>query len=1048
VQGYAIWKPRPLFVSSTFQDMQSERHYLGSVVFLALEEKLRKLCHFLEPIDLRMGIGVAEIPEKDLLVLRVCVDEIRRSRPFFIGILGDRYGWVPPAEIAQAVAAEAGYRQSVAGMSVTALEIELGALADPAQRKFSRFYFREPLPYRKMPREIAARYSDGYCDDPDADKRRRNLAELKCRIGKLMGDRVRSYTAAWDESAGCVTDLQKWGAQVEKDLWEDLESATLSGAPPQPTTWQEREDRILEEFVAGHCREFKGCEEPLQELLRFASARNPEDPWLAFVTGEGGSGKSSLFGETVRSLKSDTNVLVLAHAAGISAHSSRLETMLGRWSATLSQAVAAPQDAAIPAGYGVDQRFAALLARVARGRRVVCLIDGLNRFEQSDAVRYLHWLPRNWPANARLIVTTTPGSNVDALAGPLGAKVLNLGGLSASDARQVIEASCQRHHAVLSEEVKAALASGDGYAGAPSGRSPLWLHLALARLLILDTSDLAEAQRRYTGDAERRLQSFRYDLLRSFPGTADGLYERLLAWMAGTYGEGWLGGIGKLLAVSRHGLRDADLRATLPALTGCAWSELEFANLRRGFRGELVQRGPFGQWDFLHSQARLSIERRWLGDRAGLRDLHRLVVRHLKGLPEKDVLRQSELMYHLIRADLPDGAAEYCAGIDPGSEVEVRAATQALATEIGQWEGTWPNPGLQWVASLPGRAAEPMAAQAICALFLDRLVDSLAECSPDTRLALVAAVCGALKKVCEERTLATIAQRELAVGLNRWGELLDERGSGEEALGKYQDALRFREALWQAAPHSREAARDVSVSLDRLMGQAMKAGRLELAEELCRRDLAISLTLYERFPGDETLRDRFVSCLRAGDLLARMERHDRALAAYGQALEAASHLAHRDVESDARARDLAAVQERLGDLRNRTGDHAGAEELFAAALAIRENLHRKNPESHEDARNLMALCGLAAELHLGRYLQFLYRAYEISGSLYRKRPGRPEPARDHLISSFRLAAMYRALGQEQQAGELNSECRDLIRDLPREVVESDPDLVEIMKHIR
>jgi hypothetical protein len=44
--------------------------------------------------------------------------------------------------------------------------------------------------------------------------------------------------------------------------------------------------------------------------------------------------------------------------------------------------------------------------------------------------------------------------------------------------------------------------------------------------------------------------------------------------------------------------------------------------------------------------------------------------------------------------------------------------------------------------------------------------------------------------------------------------------------------------------------------------------------------------------------------------------------------------------------------------------------------------------------------------------------------------------------------MYRALGQEQQAGELNSECRDLIRDLPREVVESDPDLVEIMKHIR
>ena len=118
--GYAIWKPRPIFVSSTFQDMQAERDYLHSVVFLAIEEQLRKRFHFLEPIDLRMGIGVTEIPEKDLIVLRVCLDEIRRSRPFFIGILGDRYGWVPPVSAAQAVASEAGYREGVAGISVTA----------------------------------------------------------------------------------------------------------------------------------------------------------------------------------------------------------------------------------------------------------------------------------------------------------------------------------------------------------------------------------------------------------------------------------------------------------------------------------------------------------------------------------------------------------------------------------------------------------------------------------------------------------------------------------------------------------------------------------------------------------------------------------------------------------------------------------------------------------------------------------------------------------------------------------------------------------------
>jgi len=1071
VPGYAIWKPRPIFVSSTFQDMQAERDYLHSVVFLAIEEQLRKRFHFLEPIDLRMGIGVTEIPEKDLIVLRVCLDEIRRSRPFFIGILGDRYGWVPPVSAAQAVASEAGYREGVAGISVTALEMELGALADPAQRDFCRFYFREPLPYKKMPRELAARYSDEYCDDPGAVERRRALTELKQRIVKRMGNRVRSYHAEWDESAGRVTGLEAWGKQVEQDLWADLERATRADARAQPATWQESEDLILEEFIAGSSREFVGRDEALQELLRFASDANPHAPFLEFVIGWGGSGKSSLFGEMVRRLQSEPGVLVLAHAAGISAQSSRLETMLGRWNATLAQAAGVDfadqsrnplpngrgsvSDAKLteprvteprvteprlteprPLGsgrQGAERRFASLLASEARGRRVVCLIDGLDRFEQTDAARYLQWLPRDWPANARLIVTTG-GSNVDALAGALGAKMLSLGSLSAPDARRLIEDSCQRHHTVFSEEVKTALA--------PADRSPLWLHLALSRLLILDTSDLADAERRYTGDAEGRLQSFRRDLAAQFPATADGLYERLLERMAGTYRQDWLKGICRLLAVSRHGFRDADLRSTVPRLTGSDWSELEFANLRRGFRGELVQRGPFGQWDFAHSQARRSIERRWLGDEAGLRDLHRLVARHLQQLPEGDALRQSELMYHLIQADLPDSAAEYAAKIDPRNEVEVRAATQALASEIGTR-----NAGLEWVASLLDRPADLFAVQAICALFLDRLIDALADSGPDAGLAVVEAVCGALKRVGEDRTLETVARRELAVGLDRWGELLGERGRDEEALGKYEDALRYREALWLAAPESREVARDVSVSLDRLMGHAMKAGRLELAEELCRKDLAIALTLYERFPGDVTQRDRFVSCLRAGDLLARMERNDAAIAAYQQALEAAADLAHRDGESDARARDLAAVEQRLGELRNRTGDHAGAAELYAQALAIRENLYRRNPESQEDARDLMALYGLAAEFHLGRYAQFQCHAYEISRALYRKHPGRLETARDHVVSSYRLAVMYRALGHDAEARELNLECLNLLRDLPPAFVQSDPDLVELARYI-
>jgi len=94
-----IWKAQPIFISSTFSDMMSERDLLRDEVFRYLEEKLIERKVKLEPIDLRWGIETTtkELKEqKELMVLKVCLDEIDRSTPFFIGIIGDRYGWIPP----------------------------------------------------------------------------------------------------------------------------------------------------------------------------------------------------------------------------------------------------------------------------------------------------------------------------------------------------------------------------------------------------------------------------------------------------------------------------------------------------------------------------------------------------------------------------------------------------------------------------------------------------------------------------------------------------------------------------------------------------------------------------------------------------------------------------------------------------------------------------------------------------------------------------------------------------------------------------------------
>ena len=82
-----------VFVSSTFRDMQAERDELIKHTF----PQLRKLCDernvVWSEVDLRWGITQKQSERGE--VLPICLPEIQRCRPYFIGVLGERYGWIP-----------------------------------------------------------------------------------------------------------------------------------------------------------------------------------------------------------------------------------------------------------------------------------------------------------------------------------------------------------------------------------------------------------------------------------------------------------------------------------------------------------------------------------------------------------------------------------------------------------------------------------------------------------------------------------------------------------------------------------------------------------------------------------------------------------------------------------------------------------------------------------------------------------------------------------------------------------------------------------------
>ena len=142
-----------VFISSTFRDMHAERDELMLFVFPELRKKCReRQVEFVE-VDLRWGITEEE--SKQGRVLPICLEEIKRCKPYFIGLLGERYGWVPDTIPQELIEQEPWLNEHLGktGKSVTELEILHGVLNNPDMAEHAFFYFRDPAYIKTIPPE-------------------------------------------------------------------------------------------------------------------------------------------------------------------------------------------------------------------------------------------------------------------------------------------------------------------------------------------------------------------------------------------------------------------------------------------------------------------------------------------------------------------------------------------------------------------------------------------------------------------------------------------------------------------------------------------------------------------------------------------------------------------------------------------------------------------------------------------------------------------------------------------------------------------------------
>jgi tetratricopeptide (TPR) repeat protein len=940
------WQSHSLFITSTFRDMHAERDWLQSRVLPALEERLKGRRRHLQATDLRWGVDTLAVEDesaRDAQVLKVCLGDVRRAE-FAIALLGDCYGWVPPLERATAAARDAGLGLAVEGKSITQLEIESGFLTDPERRRRCFVYLRDALPYDRMPAKAVARYCDHAGPGPKAAETAGKLTTLKRELERVLPDRVRHYSVEWDPGPARLAGLEAFGEKVTADLWSELDGLTREIGAQAESGPYDTARRELAEFIEFKARGFVGRHALTASVLAFAESNESQNgPWGLCLCGEPGSGKSAFFAHLVRTL-ADRPCLVLAHGAGMGPASAGVDGMLDRWADELN-GLLGPENPADPTGENPtrEQRFGERLRRVANQRRVVMLIDGLNEFEPTIRARLLTWLPKPIPKNVRLIVTAQNGPEAEALTEQNGVVATRLPGLDQGEAGQVVEELCARRNRRLGDRPTRVLLAKRRENGTPAWGNPLWLEVALEQLNLLDRDDFARTDREFDGTPAQRLERLIVAVCEEMPPDVRNLYAWTLKRTEETYGRIWVQAVAELLAISRAGWRESDLRALVPEALQEPWNDLTFASVRRGFRGHFIQRGAWEQWNFSHAQMREAVAERGLRTKKKRSKLHRLAANHLETLPVDDPVRESELMFHLLGSGNNSRTARYYGG--PLSDGEVKGASRALADLILSYEEMPPNPAVGLVAEFFERIkAQPERHKQMCLRLVMSLDPMLRDARPETRRALLSVARQGLERWTRDEPDHPEGEALLRAVHQGLGDLWQISGDSGEALEAYRHMQHLAEQTLERRRGDSGALQDLATSLQKIGDGLARRGDFGGAFEAYRKTRELAESLASQHPSDFVQRRNLAAAQsKMGDGLWSLRRVPEALEAYQNSCRAFEGLAAAHPNSAALQRDLSIAHEKMGQVLLAQGDLEAALVAYRKMLVIADTLAAKDP---------------------------------------------------------------------------------------------------------
>jgi nephrocystin-3 len=397
-----------VFISSTFRDMQEERELLVKKVF----PELRRICDerfvsFTE-VDLRWGITAEDAAEGK--VLPICLEEIRTCRPYFIGLLGERYGWIPDT-VPQKVLEQEPWLQEHVGKrtSVTELEILHGVLRNPEMAGHTFFYFRDPAYIAALPedeqREMVERNIPDDIKKLGPEEAARRTRHRKDRLAALKDTIRQSGLPLVDPYA----DPEALAAAVREQFIELIDKLYPKEQVPDP----------LDQEAIGHRSYARRkllayVDRPTHSQAIKAFVEAPATGKGLVVTGDSGGGKTALLAASTSSFLLHNSSFVFEHYFGATPDSANVDGFLHRLLGELKR-LADIRDDMPTTPEKMREALPLWLAHTVGGKPIVLVLDGLNQIQGDEVDRRLNWLPRFFPAHVRVVASCLPGPALDVL---------------------------------------------------------------------------------------------------------------------------------------------------------------------------------------------------------------------------------------------------------------------------------------------------------------------------------------------------------------------------------------------------------------------------------------------------------------------------------------------------------------------------------------------------------------------------------------------------------------------------------------------------------